>query len=97
MKIIKYYDIVSDNVKTSTHCLFDEGMNDLEEPQPMVTHLRNIQRGSIDTDPIDITPSSLDITDNPFDALTTLTVPIVCDHPTLGFEISTGAAATVAT
>lgn len=89
MKIIKYYDIVTNLVKDATHCRFDEGMNDLAEPPPMVKHLRNLNRGSIDADKIDISSSSLEISDNPFEALTTLIIPVICDLSSLGFEIAT--------
>jgi hypothetical protein len=90
LKILYYYDVNSAIVKTATHARFDEGMNDLEgTAPPNVQILRQLdQDGNLSPDKFDLSPLDLSVSDNPFDRLDTLTLDLICDHPTLGFEIA---------
>jgi hypothetical protein len=44
--------------------------------------------GAIPSDHPLLSPLNLDVTDDPFNCLNTVTQLIKCDHPSLGFEIS---------
>ncbi|KAI2491256.1 Reverse transcriptase (RNA-dependent DNA polymerase) [Fragilaria crotonensis] len=90
LKIMYYYDIDSAVVKTATHARFDEGMNDvLGTPPPNVQILRQMNSDNpVIPDLVDLSPLDLSVSDDPFDRLDKLTPAIVCDHPTLGFEVS---------
>ncbi|KAI2496066.1 retrotransposon [Fragilaria crotonensis] len=88
MKVLYYFDIGSSTVKTATHARFDEGMNDLDTPPPNVKLLRNLASdGVVEPDSINLSTADLDITDDPFERLDTLTQPITCEHETLGFDV----------
>ena len=88
MKVLYYFDIGSSTVKTATHARFDEGMNDLDTPPPNVKLLRNLASdGVVDPDTINLSTADLDISDDPFERLDTLTQPLTCEHETLGFEV----------
>ena len=90
LKVLYYYDLESSKVKTATHARFDEGMNDLvDNVPPNVQLLRQFNNnGTVQPDIVDISPLNLSVSDDPFDRLDALTLAIVCDHPTLGFDIS---------
>jgi GAG-pre-integrase domain len=91
LKVLYYYDLESSMVKTATHARFDEGMNDLltDNVPPNVQLLRQLNRdGEFASDTIDLSPLDLSVSDDPFDRLDELTPAVICDHPTLGFEIS---------
>jgi Reverse transcriptase (RNA-dependent DNA polymerase)/GAG-pre-integrase domain len=90
LKVMYYYDLESAIVKTATHARFDEGMNDLSiTPPPNVQILRQMNNdGTIAPDSIDLSPLDLSVSDDPFDRLDELSPSIICDHPTLGFEVS---------
>ena len=90
LKVLYYYDLGSAMVKTATHARFDEGMNDLvDKPPPNVQILRQLNHdGPIAPEAINLTPLDLSVSDDPFGRLDELTPSIICDHPTLGFEIS---------
>ena len=84
-----YYDLASSVVKTATHARFDEGMNDLVQPPPNVQSLRNLDPSHVGpAEILDLPTIDLDVTDDPFDRLDSLSPAIVCEHPTLGFEVS---------
>ena len=90
LKVLYYYDLESAIVKMATHARFDEGMNDLvDTAPPNVQVLRQLNNeGSVIPDNVDMSPLDLAVSDDPFDRLNELTPAIVCEHPTLGFEIS---------
>jgi hypothetical protein len=89
LKILYYFDLASSIVKTATHARFDEGMNDLSDAPPNVQALRLLSPdGAVPADCPVLSPLNLDVTDNPFHRLDSITQAIKCDHPTLGFEIS---------
>ena len=89
-KVLYYYDLDSSMVKTATHARFDEGMNDLHaDAPPNVQVLRQLNNdSSVIPDSLDVSQMNLSITDDPFDKLDELAPTIICEHPTLGFEIS---------
>lgn len=65
-------------------------MNDLvDKPPPNVQIFRQLNNdGSVKPDSLDVvSPLDLSASDDPFDRLDELTPAIVCEHPTLGFEI----------
>ena len=91
LKVLYYYDVNSAIVQTATHARFDEGMNDLDDaPPPNVQVLRQLDHdGNLPPDKFDLSPLDLSVSDDPFDRLLdTLSLDLVCDHPTLGFEIA---------
>ena len=90
LKVLYYYDLESAMVKTATHARFDEGMNDLSDNlPPNVRILKQLNKdGPPDLDDLDLSPLDLSISDDPFDRLDELTPAIICEHPTLGFEIA---------
>ena len=90
LKILYYYDLESALVKTATHARFDEGMNDLtNNAPPNVQLLRRLDHdGSLLPDTFDMSPLNLAISDDPFDQLDALSPAIICEHPTLGFDVS---------
>ena len=64
-------------------------MNDLSEPPPNVQSLRNIDpHNTLAADSLDVSPMNLEVTDDPFDRLDSLSPAVICDHPTLGFDIA---------
>ena len=89
LKVLYYYDLTSTIVKTATHARFDEGMNDLHHNAPPdVLALRHLSLdGNIPPDRPLLSPLNLEVTDDPFNRLDTVTQLIKCDHPSLGFEI----------
>jgi hypothetical protein len=89
LKVMYYFDLESSIVKTATHARFDEGMNDLAEPLPNAHLLQHLANGdAFDPDTLAFPPLSLKVFDDPFERLDKYAQPIICDHPTLGFEIS---------
>ena len=89
LKILYYFDLASSLVKTATHARFDEGMNDLADAPPNVQGLCLLSPdGTVPADRPVLSPLNLDVTDDPFHGLDSITQAIKCDHPTLGFEIS---------
>jgi hypothetical protein len=76
-------------VKTATRARFDEGMNDLaDKPPPNVQILRQLNHdGSFVLDSLDLSPLDLSVSNDPFDRLDELSPAIICDHPTLDFEV----------
>ena len=89
LKVMYYYDLESCVVKTATHARFDEGMNDLAEPPPNARLLQHLADGhAINPDTLAVPPLSLEVSDDPFERLDEHTQPIICEHPTLGFQIS---------
>jgi hypothetical protein len=89
LKILYYFDWASSIVKTATHARFDEGMNDLPAAPPNVQALHLLSPDG--HDPADcpvLSPLNLEVIDDPFHRLNSVTQAIKCDHPTLGFEIS---------
>ena len=89
LRVLYYYDLDSSLVKTATHARFDEGMNDLTDAPPNVQALRLLSTdGVIRADRPVLSPLNLEITDDPFNRLDSITQSIKCDHPTLGFEIT---------
>lgn len=90
LKVLYYYDLTSTVVKTATHARFDEGMNDLHhDAPPDVLALRHLSLdGAISIDRPLLSPLNLEVSDDPFNRLDTVTQLIKCDHPTLGFEIT---------
>ncbi|KAI2490990.1 Reverse transcriptase (RNA-dependent DNA polymerase) [Fragilaria crotonensis] len=90
LKVLYYYDLTSTVVKTATHARFDEGMNDLHhDAPPDVLALRHLSLdGAIPIERPMLSPMNLEVTDDPFNRLDTITQLIKCDHPTLGFEIT---------
>ena len=77
-------------VKTATHARFNEGMNDLANQAPPNVRIlcQQNNKGSFIPDEMDLPPLELTVSDDPFDRLDELTPAIICDHPTLGFEVS---------
>ena len=88
MKNILYYDLATKNIKLASHARFDEGMNDLPSLPPNAEYLTRAQRGSVSAEDIAIPALDLDITQNPFSVLQTEEPPVVCEHPTFGFDVS---------
>ena len=91
LKVLYYYDIESALVKTATHVRFDEGLNDLvTSAPPNVQILRHLNHDGSDIPPdtLDVSPLNLAVSDDPFDQLDSLSPLIVCEHPTLGSEVS---------
>ena len=75
--------------QNATHARFDEGMNDLAEPPPNARLLQHLADGhAINPDTLAVPPLSLEVSDDPFERLDEHTQPIICEHPTLGFQIS---------
>ena len=88
LKILYYFDVGSSLVKTATHARFDEGMNDLTEPPPNARLLHDMSNsGGVPPDTLDLPVIDLQVSDDPFNRLDTVTQPIIGEHPTLGFEI----------
>jgi hypothetical protein len=89
LKILYYFDLASSLVKTATHARFDEGMNDLVDAPPNVQALRLLSPdGAVPADRPVLSPFNLEVTNDPFHRLDSITQAIKCDHPTLGFEVS---------
>jgi hypothetical protein len=89
LKVLYYFDVVSSLVKTATHARFDEGMNDLADAPPNVQALRLLSPdGVVPADRPLLSPLNLEVTDDPFNRLDSITQLIKCDHPSLGFLIS---------
>ncbi|KAI2501346.1 retrotransposon [Fragilaria crotonensis] len=90
LKVLYYYDLHSAVVKTATHARFDEGMNDLHtDAPPDVLALRHLSLdGSIPAERPVLSPLNLEVSDDPFNRLDTVTQLIKCDHPSLGFDIT---------
>ena len=90
LKVLYYYDLSSSIVKTATHARFDEGMNDLhDDAPPDVLALRHLSlTGAVPAERPTLSPLNLEVTDDPFNRLDTITQLIKCDHPSLGFEIT---------
>ena len=76
-------------MKTATHARFDEGMNDLDAEVPPNARLLRQLNHNFPTAPdtLDISPLDLSVSDDPIDCLDELMPAIVCEHPTLGFEV----------
>ena len=89
LKVLYYFDLGTSLVKTATHARFDEGMNDLSDPPPKAQLLRDLAvDGHVPPDSLSSPmPINLDISDDPFDRLDELTLSVVGDHPSLGFDI----------
>jgi Reverse transcriptase (RNA-dependent DNA polymerase)/GAG-pre-integrase domain len=86
---IIYYDLATKQIKINTHARFDEGMNDLATLPPNAEYLLRQQGHAIHPE-AEPTPSfGLDSTPNPFSILADETIPIVCDHATFGFTLTT--------
>ncbi|KAI2495399.1 hypothetical protein MHU86_19113 [Fragilaria crotonensis] len=90
LKVLYNYDLHSAVVKTATHARFDEVMNDLHtDAPPDVLALRHLSLdGSIPAERPVLSPLNLEVSDDPFNRLDTLTQLIKCDHPSLGFDIT---------
>jgi hypothetical protein len=89
LKILYYFDLASSLVKTATHARFDEGMNDLADAPPNVQALRLLSPdGVVPAERPSLSPLNLEVSDDPFHRLDSITQAIKCEHPTLGFEIS---------
>jgi hypothetical protein len=89
LKILYYFDLASSLVKTATHARFDEGMNDLVDAPPNVQALRLLSPdGVVPADRPVLSPLNLEVTNDPFHRLDSVTQAIKCNHPTLGFEVS---------
>jgi Reverse transcriptase (RNA-dependent DNA polymerase)/GAG-pre-integrase domain len=90
LSVLYYYDVESSLVKTATHARFDEGMNDLSEVPPHVDALRRLSPdGSAPAlERPQLSPLNLSVTDDPFSRLDSVTQPIRCSHPHLGFIIT---------
>jgi hypothetical protein len=64
-------------------------MNDLVDAPPNVQALRLLSpNGVVPADRPVLSPLNLEVTDDPFHCLDSVTQAIKCDHPTLGFEVS---------
>ena len=84
MRNIYYLHGDTDRIKTTQHCQFDEGMNDLSSPPPNACRLRQSMGYdfSPETDEISASDSlCLKSTDTPFHDTVECTVPIVCEDP----------------
>ena len=90
MRNVLYYDTVSELVKTTQHCAFDEAMNDLAHGKkpPNARLLDGIRTGeTLDYMGTDTYSSSLEVVATPFTALDSITVTFDPseDHP-IGLE-----------
>ncbi|KAI2489068.1 hypothetical protein MHU86_25534 [Fragilaria crotonensis] len=64
-------------------------MNDLADAPPNVQALRLLSPdGVVPAERPSLSPLNLEVSDDPFHRLDSITQAIKCDHPTLGFEIS---------
>jgi hypothetical protein len=64
-------------------------MNDLVDAPPNLQALRLLSPdGHVPADRPVLSPLNLEVTDDPFHRLDSVTQAIKCDHPTLGFEIT---------
>jgi hypothetical protein len=89
LKVVRERERATSMVKTATHARFDEGMNDLADAPPHVQALRLLSPdGHVPADRPELSPLNLEVTDDPFHRLDSVTQAIKCDHPTLGFEIT---------
>jgi hypothetical protein len=89
MKNIYWYDPDSNLIKTASHVRFDEGMSDLPDPPPNVQLLQRIEHDDIvpDANEIAIDPVEFIIDNSPFRSIDNITINILCDLPTFGFNI----------
>ena len=95
MNNVYYWDLKTKRIKTAVHVKFDEGMNDLETPTPHSRLLRLALGRSLPPEETESTPPqelSLTSSDSPFPELVDVSVPVVCDDHTLGFDIGSCAA-----
>ena len=75
LKILYYFDLASSLVKTATHARFDEGMNDLADAPPNVQALRLLAPdGVVPADRPSLSPMNLEVTDDPFHRLDSITL-----------------------
>jgi hypothetical protein len=89
LKNLLYYDLESHVVKTALHARYDEGMNDVADPPPNARLVRFAQRG--EPFPSEATPIEtieLDVSENPFQDLRTLSVLTAGEDSHLGFVFS---------
>ena len=74
MKKAYYYDLESKQVKTARHIVFDEGMQDLDDPPPYVRYLK----GEMEQEAMDMQDSTeaMEVILTPFTRVKEITIPI---------------------
>jgi hypothetical protein len=89
LKNLKYFDIDSHDVKSGQHARYDEGMNDVTDTPPNARLVRFAQRRELSPQkPYFLEPLDLDVAENPFQDLRTLSVLVDGDDLYLGFVFS---------
>jgi hypothetical protein len=89
LKNLLYFDLESHEVKSAQHARYDEGMDDVPDPPPNARLVRFAQRG--EPFPAETTlfePLDLDVSENPFQDLRTLSVLAGGENSHLGFVFS---------
>jgi hypothetical protein len=74
MKNVLYFDTMTETIKTTQHVAFDEAMNDLDEKPPNACLLDGIQNPTLDFMDFDANIPNLEVTTQPFTALSTVTM-----------------------
>jgi hypothetical protein len=86
LKILLYFDLDSHEVKSAQHARYDEGMNDVPDPPPNARLVRFAQRGEpLSAEAENLEPLDLDVSENPFQDIRTLSVLAGGEDSHLGF------------
>ncbi len=89
LKNLNYFDIDSHDVKSGQHARYDEGMNDVTDTPPNARLVRFAQRRELSPQkPYFLEPLDLDVAENPFQDLRTLSVLAEGEDTHLGFVFS---------
>jgi hypothetical protein len=89
LKNLLYSDLDTHDVKSAQHARYDQGMNDVADPPPNARLVRFAQRGEpLPVEAALLEPLDLGVSENPFQDLRTLSVPVAGEDPHLGFIFS---------
>jgi hypothetical protein len=89
LKNLLYFDVDSRKVKSAQHARYDEGMNDVPAPPPNARLVRFAQQGeAFPAEATLLEPLDLDVSENPFQDLRTLSVLAGGENSHLGFVFS---------
>jgi hypothetical protein len=89
LKNLLYFDLDTHDVKSAQHARYDEGMNDVVDPPPNARLVRFAQRGEpLPVEAALLEPLDLDVSENPFQDLRPLSVPVTGEDPHPGFVFS---------
>jgi hypothetical protein len=86
LKNLLYFDLNSHDVKSAQHACYDQGMNDVADPPP-TTRLVRFTHGPFPAEAALLETLDLDVSENPFQDLRTLSMPAASENSHLGFVL----------